>query len=193
MRWEEGCLVISGLVASFKAEKRKFNMGDAWFRVSPLSLCLCLCLSVCLSLSLSLSHSLSLSLSLSLPDFYRLPSFDLALQSRNLSFISFFLCWSDQIGFSLFIVFNREGHGFAENWLLIIFIFWQISSTFHYELILCAEAPFFHFKESLSTDNIRWMLSLAIVAIIICMYDKLDRDLFRSYNNIISKLELKLD
>ena len=38
----EECLVIYGLVASFKAEKRKVNVGDVWFRVLPLSLSLSL-------------------------------------------------------------------------------------------------------------------------------------------------------
>ena len=47
VRRGEGCLVIYGLVASSKAEKRKINVGDAWFRVSPLFL----------SRSLSLSWS----------------------------------------------------------------------------------------------------------------------------------------
>ena len=41
----------------------------------------------------------------------------------------------------VFFVFYREGHGLAEKLLLIIFIFWQIS-TFRYALILCTEAPF---------------------------------------------------
>ena len=36
VRRGEGCLVIYVLVASFKAEKGKVNVGDAWFRVSPL-------------------------------------------------------------------------------------------------------------------------------------------------------------
>ena len=40
-----GCLVIYGLVASFKAEKRKVNVDNEWFRVSPLSLSLSLSLS----------------------------------------------------------------------------------------------------------------------------------------------------
>ena len=43
--------MIYELVASFKAEKRKVSVSDAWFRVSPLSL------SLCVSLSLSLSQS----------------------------------------------------------------------------------------------------------------------------------------
>ena len=67
----------------------------------------------------------------------------------------------------VFFVFYREGLGLAEKLLLIIFIFWQISSTFRYALILSAETHFFHFEESLSTDNIRWRLSWALVAIII--------------------------
>ena len=49
-----------------------------------------------------------------------------------------FLFWSDQIA----IGSDREGDGLAEKLLLIIFIFWQISSTFCYALILCAEHPF---------------------------------------------------
>ena len=77
-------------------------------------------------------------------------------------FYIIFLFWLDQIRFSLL----------QRSWIgpkitLIIFIFWQISLTFRYALILCTEAPFFHFEESLSTDNIRWMLSWALVAIII--------------------------
>ena len=46
----EGCSVIYNLVASFEAEKRKVNVGDAWFRVPPLPL------SLSLSLSLSLTQ-----------------------------------------------------------------------------------------------------------------------------------------
>ena len=49
VRTWEGCSVIYELAASFKAEKRKVNVSDAWFRVSPLS--------VCLSVYLSLSWS----------------------------------------------------------------------------------------------------------------------------------------
>ena len=37
---EEGYSVIYELVASFKAEKRKVNVGDAWFRVWPISVSL---------------------------------------------------------------------------------------------------------------------------------------------------------
>ena len=48
VRRGEGCLVIYDLVASFKIEKKKVNMGDVWFRVSPLSLSHSLCLSVSL-------------------------------------------------------------------------------------------------------------------------------------------------
>ena len=127
VRRRKGCSVFYGLVASFKAAKRKANVGDAWFRVSPLS--------VCLSVSLSLSIGV-LVCGLSSAFFWS------ASLSRNLSFISFFS--SDRIR-SGFLCFYREGHGLAEKLLLIIFIFWQISSTFRYALILCAEAPFFHF------------------------------------------------
>ena len=139
----EGCSVIYELVALFKAEKRKVNVGDAWFRVSPLSF----------------------------PqlEFWSadpcLPSFDLSRCREICLWYRFFvsLIGSDWD----FFVFFHEGHGLAEKLLLLIFIFWQISSTFRYALILCAETPFFHFEESLNTDNIRWMLSWALVAIII--------------------------
>ena len=43
VRRGEGRLVIYGLVASFKAEKRKVNVGDAWFRVLPLSVGVLVC------------------------------------------------------------------------------------------------------------------------------------------------------
>ena len=88
----EGCLVIYDFVTSFKAEKWKVNVGDAWFQVSLLPL-----------------------------------SWSSGLQS-------------DQVGFSLF--FYCDGHGLAKKLLLIISIFWQISSTFRYALILCTKAPF---------------------------------------------------
>ena len=48
----------------------------------------------------------------------------------------------------IFLLFYREGHGLAEKLLLIIFIFWQISSTFCYALILCAEALFPFWRKS---------------------------------------------
>ena len=70
----------------------------------------------------------------------------------------------------VFFVFYREVHGLAEKLLLIVFIFWQISSTFRCGLILCAETPFLRFEESLRTDNIRWMLSWTLVGIkILCL------------------------
>ena len=79
--------MIYGLVASFKAEKRRVNVGDAWFRLLPLSL----------SLSLSERESWSSSLQ------GRLPSFDLAPLSRNLSFIAFFS--SDRISWVFFVFY----------------------------------------------------------------------------------------
>ena len=132
--------MVGLLVASSKVEKKKVNVGDVWFQVLPL--CLRVGVLVCRC---------------------RLPSFDLALQLRNLSFIVFFS--SDQIIW-VFFVFYCEGHGLAKKLLLIIFIFWQISSTFPY-----AQKPLFHFEESLSTSNIRWLLSSMLVAIItLCVW-----------------------
>ena len=149
VRRGERRLVIYGLVASFKAEKRKINVGDAWFRVS----------------SLSLSLSISLSVSQSQLEFwsadYRLPSFDL---SRNLSFMLFFS--SNRIRLDFICFFTAEVMDWPKNCFYHSY-FWQISSTFCYALILCAETPSFHFEESLSTDKIWWMLSWALVAIII--------------------------
>ena len=76
-----------------------------------------------------------------------------------------FLVWSDQIGFSLF--FTAKVTNWPKNYFLTIFIFWQISSTFRYALILCTATPFIHFEESLNTGNIWWMLSWVLVVIII--------------------------
>ena len=68
-----------------------------------------------------------------------LPSFDL-LSCWEIGLLYHFslLIRSDWI----FFVFYHEGHRLAEKLLLIIFIFWQISSTFHNALILCTETPF---------------------------------------------------
>ena len=86
------------------------------------------------------------------------------LMSRNLSFISFFSSDRIRLGFLCFLLRSlRIGRKITFNH----FYFWQISPTFRYALILCAETPFYHFEESLRTDNIRWMLSWALVAIII--------------------------
>ena len=74
---------------SFKAEKRKFNVGDAWFRVPPLSLCRSGVLSLLVSSAL---FFFSLSL----------------LLSRNLSFISFFSFDRIRWGFSLFVFFTAR-------------------------------------------------------------------------------------
>ena len=89
----------------------------------------------------------------------RLPSFDTCPLSRNLSFISFF---------SLLI---------GTNWVLFLTVkVTDLSKIFFYiltnfiDISLCAETPFFHFEENLSTDNIRWMLSWTLVAtIILCI------------------------
>ena len=139
-----GDLRISRLLQSGEEESQ---CGWCVFRVSPLSLCDCL--SVCLSLSWSSGPRTVVYLLLIYP------------AVEKFIFYIVFLFWSDQIGFSLF--FYCKGLGLTEKILLIIFIFWQISSTFRYAPIRCAETPFLHFEESLTTDNIRW----AQVAIII--------------------------
>ena len=106
--------------------------------------------------------------SLSLLEFWvcwcRLPSFDLYPLSRNLSFISLFSSDRIRLEFLCFLPWrSRIDRKITFNY----FYFWQISSTFRDALILCAETPFLHFEESLSTDNIWWMLSWTLVAIII--------------------------
>ena len=143
----EVCLVIYRLVTSFKAEKRKVNVSDVWFWVSPLSPSLCL--------SLSWSSGLWNVVCLHL----------ICSTVKKFAFYIVFLFWLDQIGFSL--LFYHETHWLAKKLLLIIFIFWQISLTFFYVLILCVETHFFHFEETHTTDNIQWMLSWVLVAIII--------------------------
>ena len=49
-----------------------------------------------------------------------------------------------RLGF-LWVFFHKDER-LAEKLLLIIFIFWQLSSSFHYTLILCTENPFFRFQ-----------------------------------------------
>ena len=109
----------------------------------------------CLCLSLSLSSGLQTVVCL---------PFDLpCCREICLSYCFSLLIRPDWV----FFVFYLEGHGLAEKLLLIIFIFWQISSAFYYELTLCTETPFLCFEENISTDNIWWMLSWMLVAIII--------------------------
>ena len=150
--WHKVKSPIYELVVSFKVEKKKVNVGDGWFRISPLSVCL----------------------SVGVPRLLVSSAFFWSVSTvEKFVFCIVFLLWSDQVRFSLF--FYRQGHRFAEKLLLIIFIFWQISSTFRYALILCTETPFFHFEESLSTDNIRWVNTLvgALIAIIILCVQKI--------------------
>ena len=119
---ERGCLVIYGLVASFKGEKRKVNVGDAWFRV--LSLSLSVCLSVCLSLTQLEFWSAEC----------RLPSLDLAPLSRNLSFYIVFLFWSDQIVFFCFLQRrSRIGQKIIFNYFYFFFF------TNFIDVSLCAD------------------------------------------------------
>ena len=141
LRGEE-CLVIYSLVASFKAEKSKVNVNDAWFRLSPLSL------------SLSLPQSWSSSLLV------------VGLLSRNSSFISFFSSYRIKLGFlCLFFLPRRSQIG--RKITFNHFNFLTNSSTFRYAPNWCSETLFLHFEESLSTDNIWWLLSWLLVAIII--------------------------
>ena len=150
----EGCLVIYGLVTFFKAEKRKVNVGDVWFRVSPPSLSLCVSLSVSLSLCRSRSFLFVGVVSLLF----------ICSAVKKFVFYSVFLFWSDQLGFLCFLPRrSRIGRKITFNCFYFLTNFIDIS--------LCADPihrrSFFHFEESLSTDNIRWMLSWALGAIII--------------------------
>ena len=76
----------------------------------------------------------------------RLPSFDQHPLSRNLSFISFFSFDQIKSGFLRFLPWrSRIGRKITFNYYYFFFFFGQISSTFRYSLILCAETPFFPF------------------------------------------------
>ena len=129
-------MVIYDLVASFKAEKRKVNVGDAWFRVSPLSL----------SLSLSLSQSWSSGLWVSFAFFWS------GSAVEKFVFYSVFVFRSDQIGFSLFFTLK------VTNWPKNTFNYFSFL-TYFIDISLCADpirrSHFFHFEESLRTYNIR--------------------------------------
>ena len=72
----------------------------------------------------------------------RPPSFFLSPLSRNLFFYSVFLFWSDQLGFIVFCFFLPRMSLIGRKIILIIYTFWQISSTFPDALILCAETSF---------------------------------------------------
>ena len=131
----EGCSVIHELVASFKPGKRKVNVGDAWFRVSLLSVCL----------SVSQLEFLSAD--------RRLSSLDLCPHSRNLSFISFSSSDRIRLGFLCFLLRRlRTGRKITFNYFYFLTNFIDIS--------LCAETPFINSEESLTTDNIRWVNAL---------------------------------
>ena len=121
----EGCSVIYELVASFKSEKREVNVGDAWFRVSSLSLSLFLSF----FLPLFLSLSLSLSLSWSSGPWTVVCLLLILARCREISLLYRFslLTGSDWV----FFVFYREGHGLAEKLPLL-----TNSLTFRYALIL---------------------------------------------------------
>ena len=114
----EGCLVIYGLVASFKAEMRKVNVGDVWFRVSLL----------CLFLRAGVSSLLVSS-----------TFFCSAPLSRNLSFISLFS--SDQIKLGFFVFLLRR---LRIGWKITFNYFYFLTNFI--DISLCAETPFFLLK-----------------------------------------------
>ena len=117
-----------------------------------------LCLSVCLSLSLSLSVGVLVCGPSS-------AFFFICACCREICLLYCFslLIGSDWVFFAFFFFFYREGHEFADP---------------------MRRNHLFYFEESLGTDNIRWMLSWA--QSLFCVYDKLESDLFRSYNSIDS-------
>ena len=81
-----------------------------------------------------------------------LPSFDLLRCHR----ICLLYCFSLLIkSHWVFFVILPQRSWIGRKITFNIFIFWQISLTFQYTLILCTETPFFHFEESLTTDNIQ--------------------------------------
>ena len=121
-------------------------MGNVWFRVLPLSL----------FLRTGVSRLLVLS-----AFFWSVPL------SRNLSFISFFSSDRIKLGFLCFLPRrSRIGRKITFNYFLTNFI----DISLYIDPI--HRNPFFHCEESLSTDNIWWMLLWVLAAIIICVYDK---------------------
>ena len=173
------CLVVVGLfdLHTIRCYKCGEERGVWWFMAKSLtskrrrgkSMWVMCGFEFCLSVSLFLSLSFSLSLSLSLRVRVLvcgvcLASFDLTLLSRNLSFISFFS--SDQIKLGFLCFFTTK----VTDWPKITFTYFYFLTNF-IDISLCADPmcrnPLFHFEESLSTNHIWWMLSWALVAIII--------------------------
>ena len=100
VRRGDGCLVIYGLIGSFKAEKRKVNVGDALFRVSPLSVAPSVGVLVC---------------GLSSAFFWSGPA------CEEFVFYIVFLFWSDEIGFSLF--FTTKVTDWPKNYFKLFVFF----------------------------------------------------------------------
>ena len=103
-------------------------------------------------------------------------------------FYIIFLFWSDQIGFSLF--FYRKGHGLAEKLLLIIiffiflFVYYFLFLTNFVDISLCADPmrrnPFFSILMKVSAPITPGERSHGrLLQSLFCVYDKLERDLFR--------------
>ena len=125
-----------------------------------------------------LSLSLSLSLSQSW-DFLSVGVVCLLLicsAVEKFVFYIVFLFWSDQIRFSLF--FTAKLTDRPKKLLLIIFIFWQISSTFRYALILCAEAPFSTLKKVSAPITSGLCSRGRQLQSLFCVYDKLEEIFF---------------
>ena len=80
-----------------------------------------------------------------------------------------------------FFIYYYEGQVLTEKLLLLFFFL-----TNFIDISRCADPMrrtplFFHFEESLSTDNTQWMLSWTLVPIIILCVRQIRRDLFQSY------------
>ena len=95
--------------------------------------------------------------------------FDLAPVSRNLFFIA--LLPSDRIKFGFLFLPRRSRIGRKITFNYFYFLTNFIDISLRTDPML--RSPFFHFEESLSTDNIRWMLLWTLVGIII-FCDKLE-------------------
>ena len=125
VRRGEGCVVIYDLVTSVKAEKRKVNVGDAWFRVST---------------------PLSLALSCSVDSYLLL--FWSASTVEKFVFYIVFLFWSDQ-NWAFFGFFFRIGRKITFNYIYFLTNF----ITFHRHFAMrwsYAQKLFFSFLKKVS-------------------------------------------
>ena len=84
---------------------------------------------------------------------------------KKFVFYIVFLFWSDQIGFSLF--FTAKVTDWPKNYFKLFLFFDKFHRHFAMHWSYEQKPLFFHFEESLSTNNIQWMLSWVLVVIII--------------------------